>query len=145
MSGAIRVLHQSPAVEGQFSATLEALNWDDTAAKHLNATEADVRRALAKPKRDINDFAALISPAAKPFINDMVAESERLTLQRFGKTVSLFAPLYLSNTCANECTYCGFSMSNAIKRLTLDEQQIEREIKAIKQKRLRKRKIACQP
>lgn len=134
MSGAIRVLHQSPAVDGQFSAQLEALNWDENEAKHLNATEADVRRALAKPKRDINDFAALISPAAKPFINEMVAESERLTLQRFGKTVSLFAPLYLSNTCANECTYCGFSMSNAIKRLTLDEAQIEREIAAIKQK-----------
>ncbi|MEC8081404.1 MAG: 2-iminoacetate synthase ThiH [Pseudomonadota bacterium] len=134
MSGAIRVLHQSPAVDGQFSAHLEALNWDATTAQHLNATEADVRRALAKPKRDINDFAALISPAAKPFINEMVAESERLTLQRFGKTVSLFAPLYLSNTCANECTYCGFSMSNAIKRLTLDEAQIEREIAAIKHK-----------
>ncbi|SBS27283.1 2-iminoacetate synthase [Marinomonas aquimarina] len=134
MSGAIRVLHQSPAVAGQFSAELEALNWDATTAQHQNATEADVRRALAKPKRDINDFAALISPAAKPFINEMVAESERLTLQRFGKTVSLFAPLYLSNTCANECTYCGFSMSNAIKRLTLDEAQIEREIAAIKQK-----------
>jgi len=134
MSGAIRVLHQSPAVDGQFSAQLEALNWDENEAKHLNATEADVRRALAKPKRDINDFAALISPAAKPFINDMVTESERLTLQRFGKTVSLFAPLYLSNTCANECTYCGFSMSNAIKRLTLDEAQIGREIAAIKQK-----------
>ena len=134
MSGAIRVLHQSPAVDGQFSAQLEALNWDATTAQHLNATEADVRRALAKPKRDINDFAALISPAAKPFINEMVAESERLTLQRFGKTVSLFAPLYLSNTCANECTYCGFSMSNAIKRLTLNEAQIEREIAAIKHK-----------
>jgi 2-iminoacetate synthase len=134
MSGAIRVLHQSPAVNGQFSAQLEALNWDAITAQHLNATEADVRRALAKPKRDINDFAALISPAAKPFINEMVAESERLTLQRFGKTVSLFAPLYLSNTCANECTYCGFSMSNAIKRLTLNEAQIEREIAAIKQK-----------
>ena len=134
MSGAIRVLHQSPAIDGQFSAQLEALNWDENEAKHLNATEADVRRALAKPKRDIHDFAALISPAAKPFINEMVAESERLTLQRFGKTVSLFAPLYLSNTCANECTYCGFSMSNAIKRLTLNEAQIEREIDAIKQK-----------
>ncbi|CUB03280.1 2-iminoacetate synthase ThiH [Marinomonas fungiae] len=134
MSGAIRVLHQSPAIEGQFSAELEVLDWDATTAKHVAATEADVRRALAKPKRDINDFAALISPAAKPFLNEMLAQSERLTQQRFGNTVSLFAPLYLSNTCANECTYCGFSMSNAIKRLTLDEQQIEREIKAIKQK-----------
>ncbi len=134
MSGAIRMLHQSPAVEGHFSQQLEALNWHEVEAKHLNATEADVRRALAKSKRDINDFAALISPAAKPFINDMLAQSEQLTRQRFGNTVSLFAPLYLSNTCANECTYCGFSMSNAIKRLTLDEAQVEREIKAIKAK-----------
>ncbi|MFD1383956.1 2-iminoacetate synthase ThiH [Rhodanobacter aciditrophus] len=134
MSGAIRVLHQSPAVEGHFSQQLEALNWHEVEAKHLNVTEADVRRALVKSKRDINDFAALISPAAKPFINDMLAQSEQLTRQRFGNTVSLFAPLYLSNTCANECTYCGFSMSNAIKRLTLDEAQVEREIKAIKAK-----------
>ncbi|WP_417503464.1 2-iminoacetate synthase ThiH [Marinomonas gallaica] len=134
MSGAVRILHQSPDIAGQFSAELASLNWEATTTQHQQATEADVRRALAKPKRDINDFAALISPAAKPFVNEMVAQSERLTQQRFGNIISLFAPLYLSNTCANECTYCGFSLSNAIKRLTLDEAQIEREIDAIKQK-----------
>ena len=134
MSGTVRVLHQSPAVAGQFSSELESLDWEAATSQHVEATEADVRRALAKPKRDINDFAALISPAAKPFLNDMLMQSERLTQQRFGNTVSLFAPLYLSNTCANECTYCGFSMSNAIKRLTLDEQQVQREIQAIKKK-----------
>ncbi|MBU1293545.1 MAG: 2-iminoacetate synthase ThiH, partial [Gammaproteobacteria bacterium] len=94
----------------------------------------DVLRALSKDKLDVDDFAALISPAAEPYLLEMVAKSERLTLQRFGNTLSLFAPLYLSNTCANECTYCGFSMSNAIKRLTLNETQVGKEVAAIKSK-----------
>ena len=130
----IRLLEQSPAVKGQFSDFVEQTDWQAMTALHQTKTEQDVLRALSKTKRDIDDFAALISPAAEAYLFEMVAKSEQLTLQRFGKTVSLFAPLYLSNTCANECTYCGFSMSNAIKRLTLDEGQIQSEIRAIKEK-----------
>jgi 2-iminoacetate synthase len=130
----IRMLEQSPAVKGQFSHFVESTDWQAVTQSHQEKTEQDVFRALSKSKLDVADFAALISPAAEPYLLEMVAKSERLTLQRFGNTVSLFAPLYLSNTCANECTYCGFSMSNAIKRLTLNESQIEKEVAAIKSK-----------
>ncbi|MBR7887995.1 2-iminoacetate synthase ThiH [Marinomonas sp. A79] len=130
----VRLLEQSPAVAGQFSEFLETCDWSAMTEIHRNKQEADVLQALAKDSLNEEDFAALISPAAEPYLLDMVAKSERLTQQRFGNTMSLFAPLYLSNTCANECTYCGFSMSNAIKRLTLNEQQVEREVAAIKGK-----------
>jgi len=130
----IRLLEQSPAVEGQFSHFVESTDWHAMTQSHQEKTEQDVLRALSKSKLNVEDFAALISPAAEPYLLEMVAKSEQLTLQRFGKTLSLFAPLYLSNTCANECTYCGFSMSNAIKRLTLNEFQVEKEIAAIKDK-----------
>ncbi|MBJ7553337.1 2-iminoacetate synthase ThiH [Marinomonas spartinae] len=130
----IRLLEQSPAVEGQFSHFVESTDWHAMTQWHQEKTEQDVLRALSKSKLNVEDFAALISPAAEPYLLEMVAKSEQLTLQRFGKTLSLFAPLYLSNTCANECTYCGFSMSNAIKRLTLNESQVEKEIAAIKDK-----------
>lgn len=130
----VRLLDQSPAVEGQFSAFLENADWSVMTKCHTSKQEEDVRQALAKDHLTEEDFAALISPAAEPYLLEMVTKSERLTQQRFGNTMSLFAPLYLSNTCANECTYCGFSMSNAIKRLTLNEQQVKREVAAIKSK-----------
>lgn len=134
---AVKRLHicpQSPVVEGQFSSVLASQSWQQTALLHESINEQDVKAALAKKRLDIKDFAALISPAAEPYLMQMLAKSEQLTQQRFGNTVSLFAPLYLSNTCANECTYCGFSMSNAIKRLTLNEGQLAKEIAAIKGK-----------
>lgn len=128
------VLGQSPAIDGQFSRFVENADWQQLTRSHQAKIEQDVLRALSKSKLDVEDFTALISPAAEPYLLEMVAKSERLTLQRFGSALSLFAPLYLSNTCANECTYCGFSMSNAIKRLTLNETQIAQEVAAIKSK-----------
>lgn len=133
-SNKIRLLEQSPAVEGQFSYFVENTDWQAVTQSHQEKNEQDVLRALSKSKLDVNDFAALIAPAAEPYLLEMVAKSEQLTLQRFGNTLSLFAPLYLSNTCANECTYCGFSMSNAIRRLTLNETQVGKEVAAIKGK-----------
>ncbi|WP_133011177.1 2-iminoacetate synthase ThiH [Marinomonas flavescens] len=130
----LHICPQSPEVEGQFSAVLAAQSWQQTSRLHESINDQDVKLALAKKRLDINDFAALISPAAEPYLMQMLAKSEQLTKQRFGNTVSLFAPLYLSNTCANECTYCGFSMSNAIKRLTLNEGHIAKEMTAIKGK-----------
>ena len=130
----LRVLEQSPAVEGCFSHVLESLDWQAMTQAWQSKTAQDVESALSKTTLTVEDFMALISPAAESYLLDMVAKSEALTQQRFGNVISLFAPLYLSNTCANECTYCGFSMSNAIKRLTLDEVQIKQEVAAIKAK-----------
>jgi len=91
------------------------------------ATENDVRAALARMKLDIHDLAALLSPAAEPFLPVIAEKSRAITLQRFGRTTQIFAPLYLSNLCINRCAYCGFSASNRIPRrtLTLDEAEAE--------------------
>ncbi|OLQ95727.1 thiamine biosynthesis protein ThiH [Vibrio ponticus] len=108
------------------------LNWDDISLSILSKTADDVERALSKSKRDLEDFKALISPAAEPYLEQMAQASLALTRKRFGNTMSLYIPLYLSNLCANACTYCGFSMENRIKRRTLNEQEIRAEINAIK-------------
>ncbi len=97
-----------------------------------NATALDVSRALAKARLDLSDFCALLSPAAAPFLTQMASQAQQLTRQRFGHTVQFYIPLYLSNLCANDCSYCGFSMSNAIKRRTLTLEEVERECQAIK-------------
>lgn len=108
------------------------LNWDDISLSIYAKTGQDVERALTKSKRDLEDFKALISPAAEPYLEQMAQQSFVLTRKRFGNTMSLYIPLYLSNLCANACSYCGFSMENRIKRRTLTESEIEAEVTAIK-------------
>ncbi len=99
------------------------------AARIAAASEADVRRALGKQGRGLNldDLAALLSPAAAPFLEEMAALSHRLTVERFGRTMQLYAPMYLTNVCANICSYCGFSAQNRIPRKALDEAEISAE------------------
>ncbi|MHB8790946.1 MAG: 2-iminoacetate synthase ThiH [Desulfobulbaceae bacterium] len=96
----------------------------------LRATVDDVRVALRKERVDLHDLAALLSPAAEPFLPQMAASSAQITRQRFGRTTQIYAPLYLSNLCTNRCAYCGFSAGNAIPRrvLTLDEAEAEAAI-----------------
>jgi 2-iminoacetate synthase len=91
------------------------------------ATDADVDRALGLPRRGLVELAALLSPAAAGRLEDLAQAAHRLTVQRFGRAVRLFAPLYLSNECVSSCTYCGFSAENDIVRrtLTLDEVRAE--------------------
>ncbi|MCG9749149.1 2-iminoacetate synthase ThiH [Vibrio brasiliensis] len=109
------------------------LNWHDISMSIYAKTAQDVEVALSKPKRNLEDFKALISPAAEPYLEQMAQLSYSATRNRFGNTMSLYIPLYLSNLCANACTYCGFSMENRIKRRTLNKQEVEDEVKAIKQ------------
>jgi 2-iminoacetate synthase len=96
------------------------------AASIATRTSVDVRRALAKAGRglSLDDLAALLSPAAAPFLEEMAALSHRLTVERFGRTMQLYAPMYLTNVCANICTYCGFSAQNRIPRKALDDAEI---------------------
>jgi 2-iminoacetate synthase len=102
--------------------------------KIMNATPAGVRRALARAggRIDMDDFAALISPAAESFLEPMAQISHRLTRERFGRTMQMFAPLYLTNTCANVCVYCGFNARNKIPRRVLNDAEIEAEIVVLK-------------
>src|SRR5207237_1863871 len=95
------------------------------------ATPADVERALAQPRRRLHDFAALLSPAAALRLEDMARLAHETTVRRFGRTVHLFAPLYLSNECVSVCTYCGFSAGNEIARRTLDPEEVLDEARAL--------------
>ncbi|MFA6286808.1 MAG: 2-iminoacetate synthase ThiH [Opitutaceae bacterium] len=109
-----------------FTDTWKQHDFAATAAKIATRTAADVRVALAKQGRGLNldDLAALLSPAAAPFLEDMAALSHRITLARVGRTIQLFAPFYLTNTCVNVCTYCGFSAQNRIPRKILNDAEI---------------------
>lgn len=93
-------------------------------------TTADVEKALSCQRPDLHDIGALLSPAAEPYLQQMAKRASELTLNRFGKTTQLYAPIYLSNYCTNRCVYCGFSADNRIKRkcLTFDEAEKEAEI-----------------
>jgi 2-iminoacetate synthase len=73
------------------------------------------------------DFIHLVSPAAEPYLEQIAQRANRITEQRFGRTISMFAPLYLSNFCTNSCRYCGFSSKNSVKRLALTPDQAETE------------------
>ena len=93
---------------------------------------AAVREVLGKSRLNLADFAALISPAAAEFLEVMGGRSRQMTQQRFGKTIRLFAPLYLSNECVNNCSYCGFSRDNPILRVTLTLDEVRREAAELK-------------
>jgi 2-iminoacetate synthase len=109
-------------------------DFGDVARKVASRTPADVRRALgrARGSLDMDDFAALLSPAAAPFLEDMAQAARQATVERFGRTMRLFAPLYLSNACANVCTYCGFSAHNRIRRKVLSDAEILAEAGALR-------------
>lgn len=112
---------------------IKNLNWEETKNKIYSKTVEDVLNAINKSgNRTLEDFCALISPAALPYLENMAQLSQSITQKRFGKTIQLYIPLYLSNECTNGCTYCGFNHSNKIKRKTLSEQEIIEEINIIK-------------
>lgn len=112
--------------------TLNQYDWKKIQKAVENCKTSDVEASLNRPKRSVIDFLNLISPAAEPFLEQMAQLSNQLTQQRFGKTIQLYAPLYLSNECQNICTYCGFSMDNKIKRRTLSNSEIILEAMALK-------------
>ncbi|TRX66120.1 2-iminoacetate synthase ThiH [Carboxylicivirga sp. M1479] len=112
---------------------LHALHsWEETTASIYNKTAADVEQALIASNPGLEDFKALISPAAEAYLEQMAVKSRAITQRRFGKTIQMYIPLYLSNACANACAYCGFSHDNDIKRITLSKEQVLEEIAVIK-------------
>ena len=94
-------------------------------------TERDVKATLMRKHKTVQDFAALLSPAALPFLEEMAQQARQLTFKWFGAARSIFTPLYLANYCENYCVYCGFNCHNKINRLKLDEDGMEREMQAI--------------
>jgi len=110
-----------------FLDVLERTPVRELAAFAMSANDADVSRALTKGSRDLEDFAALIGPAASERLEELALASHALTLRRFGRTVHMYAPLYLSNECLTTCTYCGFAKGLPIARKTLTIEQTLRE------------------
>jgi 2-iminoacetate synthase len=102
--------------------------------KFQSVTKADVYAALSSRKFSPDNFIALLSPAAESMLSELLQLSEIITRKRFGKTIQLFAPLYLSNECRNICTYCGFSFINRIPRKTLNADEIRKEAEFLKSK-----------
>ncbi len=126
--------HPIPNIQKSFLEAFNQYNWDQITQEIYAKTAIDVERALSNSKRDLEDFKALISPAARPFLEQMAQISSTLTKKRFGNTMQMYVPMYLSNECQNICTYCGFSMTNKIPRRTLTDEEILKEVSFLKQK-----------
>ena len=94
-------------------------------------TAHNVLEALNKDVLDIEDFAALLSPAALPFLEDMARRAKLETHKHFGNSIYMFTPIYISNYCENYCIYCGFNRYNKIKRARLNAEEIEKEMQSI--------------
>jgi 2-iminoacetate synthase len=115
-----------------FKDLFESYSWDHVKESIYSKTKTDVENALNTSRRTLEDFKALVSPAAAGYLEPMAQLSQKLTQKRFGKTIQLYIPLYLSNECTNICTYCGFSLDNKVRRRTLTEEEILREVAVIK-------------
>lgn len=98
---------------------------------YFNYTTQDVKAALEHERCSIEDFKALLSPAAEPFLEQMAQRARMETSKHFGNTVYLFTPLYIANYCENYCVYCGFNCYNHINRMKLTMEQVEHEMKVI--------------
>ena len=96
-------------------------------------TAADVKAALEHTTCSLEDFKALLSPAAAPFLEEMARKAHGETQRHFGNTVYLFTPLYIANYCENYCVYCGFNCYNHIQRMKLTMEQIQHEMEIIAQ------------
>ncbi len=112
----------------------ENTSWSDISSRIELSTREEVESALNSHGRcGLQDFAALLSPIAGiEYLEEMAQVAHKLTMQRFGKVIRLFAPMYLSNECTNVCDYCGFSLGNKIPRKTLSIAEILKETAALR-------------
>lgn len=94
-------------------------------------TASDVKRAIYRSSRGPEDFAALLSPAAAPFLEEIAKEAQRETRKHFGNSIYMFTPVYIANYCENYCIYCGFNCHNKIRRAKLNMEEIEKEMQEI--------------
>ena len=134
ISSRVNAQNSIPETQNSFASVFNQYDWDETLSSIFNKTATDVKHALQNPKRDLEDFKALISPAARPYLEQMAQASRLLTKKRFGNTIQMYAPMYLSNECQNICTYCGFSLTNKIARRTLTDAEILKETTYLKSK-----------
>jgi 2-iminoacetate synthase len=115
-----------------FVSEFNSLPLRDLLKQSQNTAALTAFDSVRKSKLSLGDFARLISPGAGESLESLCRRSQQLTQQRFGKVIRLFAPLYLSNECVNNCKYCGFSRDNPILRVTLSVEEVLREARALK-------------
>ncbi|CAL1329059.1 2-iminoacetate synthase ThiH [Candidatus Providencia siddallii] len=115
-----------------FREYFENFDWDKITLKINNKTVKDVEYALLNDELTLDDFMALLSPSACFFIEEIANKAQQLTRKRFGNTINFYLPLYLSNLCNNDCTYCGFSAKNNIKRKILNDIEVINECNFIR-------------
>lgn len=118
---------------GQFN----ELRLDELVKRSVASRTVAVQESMGRSQLSLTDFAQLIAPAGAELLEPLCRKSQALTRQRFGKVIRLFAPLYLSNECINNCKYCGFSRDNPILRVTLSVEEVVREARALKEKGFR--------
>ncbi len=116
-----------------FLEVLSSYSWNEIGQKIDQITSKDIERVLEKEVLSPLDFLPLVSKEAENYLEVFAQKSREKTQRRFGKTIQLYLPLYLSNICTNQCIYCGFNSSNKIKRIILTDEEILQEVKAIKQ------------
>jgi 2-iminoacetate synthase len=115
-----------------FKDVFERYHWDNIKEKLEKVTLSEVMNSLQKKYKSPDDFLNLLSPAAAEKLELMANITRSLTQKRFGKTIQLYAPMYLSNECQNICTYCGFSLDNQLRRKTLSDTEIMVEASVLK-------------
>lgn len=119
-----------------FAEVIDNYSWDDTIRMVDSSTSDMVEKVLDKVRNRFllapEDLAVLVSPAASSFLEEMAILSKNITEERFGKTISLYIPMYVSNACTNKCVYCGFNHDNPLERVTLSLEEIKTECLAIK-------------
>ena len=119
----------------EFSELHSSLNTNQIKDKLASVNDTEIlitlEKAKAKLKLDFNDYLNLISPQAIFYLEELAQIAKQITEERFGKTIQLFMPMYLSNHCRSSCLYCGFSFENKIKRKTLSEEEIHSEAQAL--------------
>ena len=123
----------------KYTDDMEAIDSDimDRVIAEMNSYDADiytaedVKEALAAETCSVDNFKALLSPAALPFLEEIAQKAQKVTRKHFGNSVAIFTPLYIANYCENYCVYCGFNCHNKIKRAQLNYEEIEKEMQAI--------------
>jgi 2-iminoacetate synthase len=120
-----------------FAREIERVKLDELTGLSRAASQSAVAESLERRGLTLADFAQLISPAGGELLEPLCQKSQALTRRRFGRVIRLFAPLYLSNECINNCKYCGFSRDNQILRVTLTVEEVAREARALAEKGFR--------
>lgn len=114
-----------------FSQHLARYDWDDLGLQLNGHSAAAAAAAVGRSRFTLDQWQPLLAPAAEPLLPVLAQRAAVVTRQRFGRTIHMFAPLYLSNRCSNICTYCGFSMHNPLRRLTLTSEALQAELQAL--------------